>query len=66
MFKDALSRCDTARYEAKEAEEELEDDIQLLENALYEVLDFLDMGLIQKSKDSLEMIIKSWQPERPR
>jgi len=66
MFKDALGRCDTARYEAKKAEEELEDDIRLLEDALCEVLDFLDMGLIQKSKDSLEMIIKSWQPERPR
>mgnify|MGYP001388222773 CR=1 FL=1 len=66
MFKDTLGRCDTARYEAKKAEEELEDDIRLLEDALCEVLDFLDMGLIQKSKDSLEMIIKSWQPERPR
>ncbi|MFA6370998.1 MAG: hypothetical protein WCW68_00085 [Methanothrix sp.] len=62
MFKDVLSRCDTARHEAQNAEEELEEDLQLLEDSLFEVLDFLDMGLIQKSKDSLEKIIKSWQP----
>jgi hypothetical protein len=62
MFKDVLGRCDTARHEAKKAEEELVEDIQLLEDSLFEVLDFLDMGLIQKSKDSLEKIIKSWQP----
>ena len=66
MFKDVLGRCDTARHEAKKAEEELGEDIQLLEDALYEIKDFLDMGLIQKSKDGIDKIIKSWQPVRPR
>ncbi len=66
MLKDVLTRCYSAHHEAAKAEEELEEDIQLLEDALYEIKDYLDMGLIQKSKDGIDKIIKSWQPERPR
>lgn len=66
MLKDVLTRCYSAHHEAAKAEEELEEDIQLLEDSLFEVLDFLDMGLIQKSKDGIDKIIKSWQPERLR
>ena len=62
MFRDVLADCHVARYEAKKAEEGLEEDIQLLEDSLYEIKDFLDMGLIQKSKDGIDKIIKSWQP----
>jgi hypothetical protein len=66
MFKHALEKCEEAECDAQRAREELNEDIRSLEDALYEVRDFLDMGLIQKAKDGIDKIIKSWQPERPR
>lgn len=63
MFKGAIAKIEEAEYEAKSGKSKLQEDIQALEDSLFDIREFVKTGDIQKAIAGIDELITSWQPK---